>query len=130
MALTIDASGRFGIALAEALERQKMSVRDLAATIDGSYEHLRKLLKQLAYPSKYLLKDICRVLKLDYNEMENLVTQDKLEAKFGDSLHNVMGTNPVMSPFEEVIPHLTDDQRDSFLAQMKAVMRQNRRARA
>lgn len=128
--IALEASGRFGTAFLEALEHNKMNVRDLAAAIDGSYEHLRKLLKGLAYPSGYLLKDICKVLKLDFNEMENLVTQDKLEAKFGSSLHAVMGTDPNLSPFAELIPHLTQEQRESFLAQMKAVMRQNRRARA
>lgn len=133
MLLNIEPSGKFGTALAEALEREKLSLRELAAAIDGSYEHLRKLLKWNDFhvsPSKYILKDLCKVLHMNYEEMENLVTQDKLEYKYGKSLHRVMGTHPEVAPFEEVIPYLTQEQRESFLAQMKAVTRQNRRARA
>src|SRR5690242_14789460 len=106
----MEPNGRFGHAFAQALEKHGTDLRELAAKLDGSYEHMRKVYKGLAYPSKYLLKEICKALKLDLAEMEQLVTKDKLERQFGSSLHTALGSDPRMAEFEELVPHLTNEQ--------------------
>jgi transcriptional regulator with XRE-family HTH domain len=130
MAIEVEAHGRFGNALSEALAKKGLSIRELAIKTDGTYEHMRKLLKGLAYPSKYLLKAICDVTGMKFSEAEALLTQDKMEHKFGKSAHLVMKRDPRSAEFDELIPYLSDDQREMFLTQMRAVVKGNRRAKA
>lgn len=128
MAVEMEPAGRFGNALAEALAKKDMSLRELAVKTEGTYEHLRKLYKNFAYPSKYLLKSICDALGLKVSEMDKLIAQDKTERKFGKNASVMLGRDPSVAPFESVIPHLTEDQREMFLTQMQAIARGNRRA--
>jgi transcriptional regulator with XRE-family HTH domain len=128
-ALEMEAKGRFGTAFATALREHEMGLRELAAKTDGTYEHMRKLAKGLAYPSKYLLKEICKVLKLDMDEMDKLITQDKLQLKYGTTLNGVLKRDPRISEYEALVPHLSDDQNEMFLTQMRAVVRQHKSAK-
>lgn len=123
----LESSGRFGSALHEAMERKGVGLRELAALTDGTYEHMRKLIKGLAYPSKYLLKELCRVLGTDESQMDELITQDKLEHKFGDKVHSLMGNDPNLQRFAPYTPYLSAEQLEMFETQMKAVVRGNRR---
>src|SRR5262249_4900906 len=93
---------------------------------DGSYEHMRKLYKGLAYPSSGLLKEICKVLGLDAHTMAGLVAKDKLEGRFGKHLYVALGHDPRAAQFEELVPHLSQEQVDLFLEQMRAEVRANR----
>lgn len=122
-----ESRGRFGNALATAMAHKNMSLRELAEKTEGTYEHMRKLLKGMAYPSKYLLKSICDVLGLKLTEMQKLVDGDKMEHKFGKNAYTLLGKDPRMSDLEQVIPHLSDEQLEMFVTQMKAVMKNNRR---
>lgn len=125
--VTSDATGLFGTALADALDKKCMTLRELAVEVEISYEHVRKLLKGLAYPSAANLKQICKAVGLPYGEMNRLVTQDKMRSKFGKSLSAVMNRNPQAVAFDELTARLTPDEASSFMEQMRAVINQRKK---
>jgi transcriptional regulator with XRE-family HTH domain len=122
----IEAGGRFGNAMAQAMEQRGFTLQTLAVEVGATYEHLRKLLKGIAYPSKSLLKELSGVLGVKYLDMDKLVTADKLEHKFGENLFSYMGSTQRLADYEELVPHLTQDQHEMFLTQMRAVVKTNR----
>ena len=122
MALAMESGGLFGTALADALNRERMSVRDMAAKTKGTYEHLRKLVRGLAYPSPLRLEQICNFLHLDYAEMDRLITRDKMQHKFGDTVSEVMKREPQSVKFDELTSRLTPEEADMFMTQMRAVI--------
>jgi hypothetical protein len=131
MSLALESNGRFGNALAEALDSHNppMSIRDLAAKTGGTYEHTRKLVRGIAYPSTLLLKEISKILKLDFEDMQKLVDADKMEKKFGSNAFAVFGHDPRIGEWQKILPHLTKEQHDSLLIQARALMKQNRQRR-
>ncbi len=91
--------GQLGEALADALEKDHKNLSDFARSIDITYEHARKLVKGIAFPSRLLLKEICRVLDLNFDEMDLLLVEDKLRHKYGPRYAEALGEDP---RYEEV----------------------------
>ena len=91
--------GQLGEVLCDALEKKGVSVADFARRIGTTYEHARKLVKGTAFPSRLLLKEICRVLALNCAEMDQLLVEDKLRQKYGPRYAEALGENP---RYEEV----------------------------
>lgn len=126
MTIELQPGGRFGNSLAVSLEKHQMSLGQLAAETDSTYEHIRKLVKGLAFPSRRLLKDICRILKFDAKEAQLLIDTDKLEYRFGENVHTIMHTSARLAEYDSLVPYLTEDQHQMFLTQMRAVVKANR----
>lgn len=91
--------GQLGEVLADALEKGHTTLPDFARSIGTTYEHARKLVKGMAFPSRLLLKEICRVLTLSFDEMDQLLVEDKLRYKYGSRYAEALGENP---RYEEV----------------------------
>jgi transcriptional regulator with XRE-family HTH domain len=106
--------------MVQAMEQRGFTLQTLAAEVDATYEHLRKLMKGITYPSKSLLKILSIALRLDYVQLDQLVTADKLEHKF-ENTFSFMKRNPRLADYEELVPYLTDDQNEMFLTQTPAV---------
>src|SRR5579883_2380542 len=109
MPLLMEAAGRFGQALAAAIDERDLPLKELAQEVGISYEHLRKLVRNDAQPSKPLLKVLCKTLDLSYSEMEQYIARDKMEKKFGKSAYLAFGKDPRIAEFEQLIPHLTEE---------------------
>ena len=125
-AIQMDANGRFGQMLASALDRKEMSVADLAARVETSYEHMRKLFKGTAYPSKELLRKVTRATGMNFEEAEEAAMRDRMEKKFGPA--QVSGTiHPRMAAWEALIPQLTDAQNELLLSMVRGLIRETRR---
>ncbi len=130
MTLELEPSGRFGVVLYKAMQRKGIdNLKELAAQSNSTYEHMRKLLKGLAYPSEHLLRRLCGVLDLKYGEMEKLVFADRLQHKYGKLPHLLAGKNPELDPIEKDWDALKDDQKEAAKAMIHAWARQNRRQR-
>ena len=84
----------FGKTLEEAIENSGMSMNEVAGRSESTYEHLRKLVKSMAYPSKDMLRRLCKVLKLDFDNMSELVTLDKMQKQFGGNPIEMAGSHP------------------------------------
>jgi transcriptional regulator with XRE-family HTH domain len=91
--------GQLGEALSDALETRHTNLPDFARLTGITYEHARKLVKGIAFPSRLLLKEICRVLTLNFDEMDRLLVEDKLRHKYGPRYAEALGENP---RYEEV----------------------------
>jgi hypothetical protein len=126
--ITMDSGGRFGTAFAQALDKNGMTLVDFAKVIDGSYENLRKVYKGLSLPGKFIVDQAVKNLKMNKDEAEKLIAQDRMEKKVGKkAMQSVFGRHPRSGDFDAVTPHLTEEQIDGILVQMRAMMASNRR---
>lgn len=125
-----EALGQFAVALTTAMEEKGWSLRNLSEELDTTYEHLRKLCRGMAFPSKYLLwegkKNICEILGLDREQMRRLVIADKIQSKYGGIPFELSGKNPRFTKIERLLPNLTDDQFESMLGMLEGWDKRNR----
>lgn len=91
--------GQLGEALSDALERDHTTLPEFAQSIGITYEHARKLVKGMAFPSRLLLKEICHVLDLNFEELDRVLVEDKLRHKYGARYAEALGEDP---RYEEV----------------------------
>jgi transcriptional regulator with XRE-family HTH domain len=121
MAVEIEAKGRFGKELAHLVGQKNMTLRDLAGAIDSTYEHMRKLVRGLAYPSKYLRDAIAKTLGVSGDDLQKLIDMDKMESKFGANLHAQLGTNSQAEKYLGDIRHVPDVEWERVRAQFLAL---------
>lgn len=127
MTVDIRPEGRFANALAAAMRDQKIEIRELASKLGTSYEHIRKLVKGVAFPSRWLLKEICDELSLDYSNTEQMVVADRIENKWGGIPHQLVGKHPELSLLAPMWDALTDDQKDMVKSTVRNFAVQNHR---
>lgn len=132
MPLAVDATpeGRLARALVERMNELDLTVKRVAERTGLSYEHIRKLINGVAYPSKLALRELCRVLSLDLNRMETLLVADHVEEKYGGIPHALAGKHPELSLLAQSWDLLTPEQKDSFRIQIKSVAEANQRLSA
>lgn len=89
-----------------------LDVAQAASRIDVEYETLRKVVKGDRPPAWRLLRDLCRELKLDFQELEIIVIVDKLRQKHPGALLHIAGVaDPEIIAFARQWPSLSDGQR-------------------
>ena len=126
-AVTSHSDGRLARALAERMNELDLTIKDVAASSGLTYEHVRKLVKGEAYPSRLALRELCRVLKLENAEMDQLAIADRLEKKYGGIPHALAGRHPELSLLERSWDLLTADQKESFRIQIRSVAESNQK---
>ncbi len=117
--------GRLARALAERMNELDLSIKDVASRSGLTYEHVRKLVKGEAYPSRLTLRELCQVLRLESGEMNELAVADRLEKKYGGIPHAFAGRHPELSLLERWWDLLTDEQKESFRVQIRSVAESN-----
>jgi hypothetical protein len=125
--IEIQPNGRFAALLVQRAEVKSMSLRDLAVATECSYEHMRKLVKGLAYPSKPLLKSLCDLLEMDREHADKCITADKIQHKFGKIPALLAGKNPEMDAMEKNWTYLTMEQKQVLNTMAMTFAQQNRR---
>lgn len=122
---------RFSEIVEDKMDDLGLSINDVAGQVGSTYEHIRKIVRGSSpVVSKYLVKEICRVLKLDYEEMEPILNADKIHAKYKGKLpKELTDKNPELEPIERSWPKLTKAQKEDFIAQIAAVAKRNRTER-
>ncbi len=124
MPIKMDVKGNFGNALAAAVDKKGVSLRELAELLDVTYEHLRKLIRSEALPSSYLLRDVCKHLGLNLADMEEAVIRDKMAKQYSaGALSKVMKRNPRMARLEPLVPLLSDAEYETVLAMIRGLVR-------
>lgn len=124
--VTMEAKGRFGQLLAAAVQKKGISLRDLAIRFDYSYEQMRKIWQGRS-PSNLLLKAICKELEIDPKKAEEAVTADRMQRRYGKSAYNVLGRDPRIADVEDLLPQLTKQEWDMFVAQIRGYVQQKRK---
>jgi len=125
---TVDAMflPQFALALRERLEDKGRDMAWLAKEVDTTYEHARKICKGTAFPSRRLLKDICRSLNLKEEDMWRMVISDKLRHKYGDIPRELAGQTERSVRIERLLPKLTDDQFEDLMRMAEGWAKRNR----
>ena len=105
MALEVQPVGRFGMMLHQAIDAKKLTLADVAAQTKVTYEQMRKLIRQLAFPGEDHAKKLCDLLDLDFDEVWEIVTADKIQRKYGKMLAILTKKNPDLNLIEMEWPY-------------------------
>lgn len=113
---TVDRTTKIGDMIRQAMDEKGVSIRELAAVSDSTYEHIRRILtggeNGTHLPSKWVLKAICEHLDMDYEKANHALNEDRLHRQFGDMTAEMMGKNPELDPIERAWTHLTPEQKE------------------
>lgn len=120
--------GRFSLALKSRMDELDLSIRDVALNTGATYEHIRRLVRGMVTPSKYLLKEICDFLHMDLKEAQELVAADQLMRKYGTLPEKLAGKTEDLQPLEILWPYLTEEQKQNLTVQAKVLVERNRGA--
>jgi hypothetical protein len=113
----------------ERLEDKQQSIGWLAGQVGITYEHARKIVRGVAFPSKLLLPKICRALGLDKEEMTRLVISDRLKKKYGNIPSELAGETERSVKIGRLLPRLTDEQFENLLGMAEGWANRNRVAK-
>jgi transcriptional regulator with XRE-family HTH domain len=130
VAISLDSKpeGRFANLLYDMMDKKDLSIRDVAEATDATYEHIRKMLKGIAFPSKLMLKALAKILGVSYDVFDEALTHDRMEHKYGKMAHKVMGQSPETARFSPLLPKLTEQQQDALYSMAQTFAKQNRDA--
>jgi transcriptional regulator with XRE-family HTH domain len=129
LAVDLNPQGRLARALVERMNQLDFTIRQLAQRTGLTYEHIRKLAKGEAHPSRLSLQEVCRALQLPAEEMESLAVADRIEKKYGGIPHALAGHHPELSLLAPWWDMLTREQKDFFRIEIRSVAEANRVAR-
>ena len=122
--------GQFGEALQQALEKKGIAIQQFSEEIEVTYEHVRRLIKSMAFPSKPLMGRICQVLGLNKEEMRVKVISDRLKHKYGDVPQSLYGQNPKLERTNRNLLKLNDEQFDMVARMIESIARNGGGGRA
>ncbi len=108
------------------MSRERLSLRDLAAKIEYTYEQLRKVWIGTSSPSPLLLSEICRFLHIGFDSAQKAVNADRTERNLGRTALNMRDRDPRLADIEELLPELSDQEWGMFVAQMRGFAHQKR----
>jgi len=118
---------RLSEALKARMEDKGLSTLDLAKKTGMSYEHTRGIIKGERPPSHLLLKALCDVLKLPYQDMLELSQTDEIKKRYGSLPEMLAGKKPGMEPLERVWDSLTEEQQHDIVSMAQAWAKRSRR---
>lgn len=113
---------RFGTLMAEAVQKQGISLRTLAVKLDYSYEQLRKIWQGQSSPGEDLRHRLSEILKIDPDTADKAVIADQMQRKHGAGAYNVLGRDPRIADIEPLLPQLTKAEWGMFVTQIRAVV--------
>jgi transcriptional regulator with XRE-family HTH domain len=106
--------------LAERMRGLNLSIRDVAGKVGTSYEHVRSVVAGNALPSDIMALALAGALKIKKEELERVLTADRIRKKFGTIPLEIAGKNPELEPLERVWKYLSQDHKADLIAQAKA----------
>jgi transcriptional regulator with XRE-family HTH domain len=121
-------TGQFGDAIQDAMAKQGKSIQDLANALEVTYEHARRLVKGMAFPSKPILKEVCKYLSLNVEQMNQSLVADKLKHKYGTVPQKIYGANPKLERITQNLLKLNDEQFDMVSRMVESAARASGRA--
>ena len=91
-----------------------LSSRQLADAVEVHYETMRYILKGDRPPPKRLLRDICRVLTLDFEAMNDILTMELIKRQFG-SVPALRKNDPELQSIEGAWPLLLPEEKEHIV---------------
>jgi hypothetical protein len=117
---------QIAVKLQQEMDKAGMTMRDLAADLDMTYEFVRRLLRGDSLMSKANLKVMSARFKWNYPEMEKMLVQDRFRRNNGAEGAIAQAFNPEVDPFEKGWALLNDEQKEMLLSQLYTFIRINR----
>jgi transcriptional regulator with XRE-family HTH domain len=121
--------GLFGEALQEEMETKGVTIQQLSEKIGVTYEHTRRLIKGMAFPSKPLIGMLGSALKWDQARMEEMkryTLQDKLRHKYDILPQQIYGRDPKFDKIERNLKKLNEEQFEMFSKMLESAARSAR----
>ena len=119
---------QIALKIQQEIDRERISVAQLAKDIDMTYEYTRRLVKGMNSPSKILLKTIAQRFSWDFDEAYALLVQDRFRLANGKEGAIAQELNPEVEPFEKAWHLLDESQKEILVAQFSLFLAQNRRS--
>lgn len=112
------------------MEELDMSIINLSDATGATYEHVRRVAAGDSLPSPYFLRTVCGVIGLDFEEMNKVISADKVRTKYGKALPELLmaGKDPSLAPVEKIWTKLKDEQKVAIIRQANQYIQENRRA--
>lgn len=120
------ALNRTGEMLAGRMRELKLSLRDVSTKVGTSYEHVRSIVRGIVVPSDAMAKALAGALKIKKEELQRVITADRIRVKFGTIPLELAGKNPELEPLERVWNRLSRDHKADLIAQAEAWAKRDR----
>jgi hypothetical protein len=105
------------------MEAKNLGYREVAAQVEWSPEHIRKLCASEAFPSKPLRNALADLLEIDRVEFERQVNADHWRKKFG----KIPTVTQTQHPIQAIWDELTEDQQVSVLCMARCLAKRKKR---
>jgi transcriptional regulator with XRE-family HTH domain len=126
--ISMPAEGRFGQMFVAAVNKKGVSLRDVAAKFDYSYEQMRKLVQGRSWPSEELLRSLCKYLGMDYDVALTAANGDRMEKHYGtEEAYKALGKDPRLADIEPYLPRLDPQEWKMFVSQIAGYVRERER---
>ena len=96
------------------MKQVPLSSKQLADAVEVHYETMRYILKGDRPPPKRLLRDICRVLTLDFEAMNEMLVAEQINRKFG-RVPATRRNDPELQSIEEAWPLLLPEEKEHIV---------------
>jgi transcriptional regulator with XRE-family HTH domain len=127
MALEVQPVGRFGMMLHQAIDAKKLTLADVAGNAEVTYEHMRKLIRQISFPGTGLAKRLCELLDLDFEEVWEIVRAEKIQRRYGKEMWPILPKkNAELYLIETEWPYLKDWMKDALNTMARSFGREAR----
>jgi transcriptional regulator with XRE-family HTH domain len=94
------------------MEGRDLSVQQLAVATGVVYETIRGIVAGDRPPSKLLLREICRVLKLDFAATNEMLITEQIKRKFDRVPARFVGKDPDLQSIEGLWLLLSPDEKE------------------
>lgn len=125
MPRTLRPHSKVGAAIHLRMEEMGLTPKQLAEETEVVYETIRKVITGDQPPSKKLLRDICAVLRLEFDELYSVQVEEKLQRKFPQALAKLAKRDPELLPIEERWRLLTIEQKEHIILLAKSYASEN-----
>ncbi len=95
----------------------EMNPRQLALAIGHAYDHVRKVYNGQVFPGPYMLRDICKYLKLDCEAMEQKVLADRGRDKGWEKA--ITGKDAALALLERYWGYLSEQDKNEMVAMVR-----------
>jgi DNA-binding XRE family transcriptional regulator len=114
------------LAIYTRMKDASLSSKQLANGVDVHYETMRGILKGDRPPTKRLLRDICRVLTMDFEDMNEMLITEQMKRKFG-RVPAPRKNDPELRSIEEAWPSLLPDEKEHIILLVERYVVQKQR---
>ena len=126
MTTAVQVESRFATILLNRMEEANFSIKDVAEMTGITYEHMRRCVRGLVIPSKYLVKEFSKALLIDQKILSEAAASDEIMRKYGELPQALSKHDPSLEPVDRLWGFLTEEQRGDLIAQMQFLVRKNR----